>query len=89
MNLPNFPNLAKGFTFYTKYLNLSSKCFYLTFKTFHNKIKFKNFNFDIFKKLLILTEFVKLGKFVEKVHLDDLNVYLDSQICRFFSDRQH
>ena len=53
---------ANMFTFYTKYLNLSSKCSKFKFKTFQNKIKFKKFNFDIFifKEFLILTE---LGEF--------------------------
>ena len=41
MNLANLPNLANRYTFYTKYLNLSSKCSeYILTKTFQNEIKF-------------------------------------------------
>ena len=67
MNLANLPNLAKSCTFYTKYLNLNSKCSLYRFKTFFikKKIKFKqNLNFDTFKELLILTN---LGKFGRKI----------------------
>ena len=63
------PNLAKRFTFYTKYLNLSSKCSKFRFKTFQNKnkIKFKYLNFDIFKGFLILIEFDKLGRKIRQI----------------------
>ena len=66
MNLANLPNLAKSCTFYTKYLNLNSKCSLYRFKTFKKKpTKFKqNLNFDTFKELLILTN---LGKFGRKI----------------------
>ena len=58
MNLPNranFPNLAKMFTFYTKYYKLSSKCSEYRFKAF------LIVNFDKLKRFLILPEFSKLG----------------------------
>ena len=42
----NLPILAKRLAFYTKYLNLSSKCSELRFKTFQREIKFKMFNFN-------------------------------------------
>ena len=53
--------------FYTKYLNLSSKCSKFRFKTFKKEMKFLNVNFDIFKGLLILTEFSKLGRQIRQI----------------------
>ena len=32
---------------------------------------------------------IGISSIIEKVHLDNLNVYLDTLICKFFSDLQH
>ena len=66
MNLANLSDLTNRFAFYTKYLNLRSKYSLFTFKTFQNETKFKNLNSNVFKGLLILTEFRKFGKFARK-----------------------
>ena len=50
MNLANFHNLAKMVSFYTKYLKLNSKCSQHRSKAFQNEIKFKNLNFDTFRR---------------------------------------
>ena len=62
MHLENLTNLAKMFTFQTKYFKLSSKCSKCRFKAFQNEINLFVLNFDIYNAFLILTEFGKMGK---------------------------
>ena len=79
MNLPNLvnlPNLAKMFTLCTKYFQRSSKCWQCRFKAFQNEINILNFNFDIIKRFLILTEFGQLSLSFGKTKIWD-----SSQMC--------
>ena len=78
--------IAKRFTFYTKHLNLPSKCSKFRFETFQNKIKFKKFNFVSFKGFLILTKFCRKIRQICQLSLSFKKTQLSVSICDCFCD---